>query len=115
LWYLVLCQTGGDFSVGPPRSAFPISYEDAGSDVLPNALSALALGFGPLAAAPRPEGRGHSRHLGAPLRSSLHLPLLRLRMNDPDNEANALGPPARVTGRLALRTVHAPVTDGCIP
>ena len=31
---------------------FPVSYEDAGSGVLATALSALALGFGPLAAAP---------------------------------------------------------------
>jgi hypothetical protein len=50
LWDLVLRHTGGDFFVDAPGYVFPISYEDAGSGVLATALSALALGFGPLAA-----------------------------------------------------------------
>ena len=51
LWDLVLRHTGGDFFVDAPGYVFPVSYEDAGSGVLATALSALALGFGPLAAA----------------------------------------------------------------
>jgi hypothetical protein len=50
LWDLVLRHTGGDFFVDAPGYVFPVSYEDTGSGVLATALSALALGFGPLAA-----------------------------------------------------------------
>jgi hypothetical protein len=51
LWDLILRHTGGDFFVDAPGYVFPVSYEDTGSGVFATALSALALGFGPLAAA----------------------------------------------------------------
>jgi hypothetical protein len=47
-WDLILRHTGGDFFVDAPGVVFPISFEDTGSGVFAAALSALALGFGPL-------------------------------------------------------------------
>src|SRR3954451_18878415 len=47
-WDLILRHTGGDFFVDAPGVVFPVSFEDAGSGVFATALSALALGFGPL-------------------------------------------------------------------
>jgi hypothetical protein len=49
-WDLVLRHAGGDFFVDAPGVIFPVSFEDAGSGVFATALSALALGFGPLRA-----------------------------------------------------------------
>ena len=50
-WDLILRHTGGDFFVDAPGVVFPVSFEDTGSGVFATALSALALGFGPLRAA----------------------------------------------------------------
>ena len=47
-WDLILRHTGGDFFVDAPGVVFPVSFEDTGSGVFATALSALALGFGPL-------------------------------------------------------------------
>jgi hypothetical protein len=48
-WNAILRHTGGDFFVDAPITVFPISYQDTGSGVYATALSALLLGFGPLA------------------------------------------------------------------
>jgi hypothetical protein len=47
-WDLILRHTGGDFFVDAPGYVFPVSFEDAGSGVFATALSALALGLGPM-------------------------------------------------------------------
>jgi len=51
-WDLILRHTGGNFFVDAPGYVFPVSYEDTGSGVFAMALAALALGLGPLRAAP---------------------------------------------------------------
>ncbi|MFL5935608.1 MAG: hypothetical protein ACJ744_09170 [Gaiellaceae bacterium] len=50
-WNAILRHSGGNFFVDAAITVFPISLQDTGSGVFATALSALALGFGPLRAA----------------------------------------------------------------
>lgn len=51
-WNMILNKLGAaEFFVDAPIPVFPISWQDTGSGVFALAVSALALGFGPLAEA----------------------------------------------------------------